>query len=185
MTGFGLIRSLSAQTRRGRKSALAHLQVERWRELKVIAAPTASTLDRLLQPVGSTHPTGYGIDAHAIIAATGAIALGRAVDPPSRSGVIAKQFAGWVEPTGPARSGRPDDRLRETHRLSETPPQQDDGFHFVQPILRAEKPRAHISFYVILSGQAWCVRCARNQNLLTGSIQCDTQLPLRYLFYQA
>ena len=24
---------------------------------------------------------------------------------------------GWVEPTGPARSGRPDDRLRETHRL--------------------------------------------------------------------
>jgi hypothetical protein len=24
---------------------------------------------------------------------------------------------GWVEPTGPARSGRPDDRLRETHHL--------------------------------------------------------------------
>src|ERR1700719_1322337 len=24
---------------------------------------------------------------------------------------------GWVEPTGPARSGRPDDRLRETHQL--------------------------------------------------------------------
>jgi hypothetical protein len=25
------------------------------------------------------------------------------------------QPVGWVEPTGPARSGRPDDRLRETH----------------------------------------------------------------------
>jgi len=27
------------------------------------------------------------------------------------------QPVGWVEPTGPARSGRPDDRLRETHHL--------------------------------------------------------------------
>jgi hypothetical protein len=29
--------------------------------LKVIAALTDSTLDRLLQPVGSTHPTGFAI----------------------------------------------------------------------------------------------------------------------------
>ena len=36
MTGSGVIRRLSAQTRRGRKSALVHLQVERWRELKVM-----------------------------------------------------------------------------------------------------------------------------------------------------
>jgi hypothetical protein len=28
-----------------------------------------------------------------------------------------RQPVGWVEPTGPARSGRPDDRLRETHHL--------------------------------------------------------------------
>jgi len=34
------------------------------------------------------------------------------VSPPSPP-----QPVGWVEPTGPARSGRPDDRLRETHRL--------------------------------------------------------------------
>jgi hypothetical protein len=34
---------------RGRKSALVHLQVEKWRELKVIAALTDSTLDKLLQ----------------------------------------------------------------------------------------------------------------------------------------
>ena len=47
--------------------------------MKAIAALTDPTLDRLLQPVGSTHPTGYGIDAHAIIAATGAIALGRSI----------------------------------------------------------------------------------------------------------
>lgn len=47
--------------------------------MKVIAALAASTLDRLWQPVGSTHPTGYGIDAHAIIAAAGSIALGRSI----------------------------------------------------------------------------------------------------------
>jgi hypothetical protein len=29
----------------------------------------------------------------------------------------------------------------ETHHLSEMPPQQDDGFHFVQPILRARDGR--------------------------------------------
>jgi hypothetical protein len=40
--------------------------------------------------------------------------------------VIAQQFVGWVERS-------------ETHRLSETPPQQGDGFHFVQPILRAAR----------------------------------------------
>jgi len=28
---------------------------------------------------------------------------------------------GWVEPTGPARSGRPDDRLRETHHAARRP----------------------------------------------------------------
>jgi hypothetical protein len=63
MTGSGVIRGLSAQTRRGRNSALVHLQVERWRELKVIAALTASTLDRLLQPTGffiSVTPWGGG-----------------------------------------------------------------------------------------------------------------------------
>src|ERR1700735_4369232 len=32
---------------------------------------------------------------------------------------------GWVEPTGPARSGRPDDRLRETHHAARRP---IDGF---------------------------------------------------------
>jgi hypothetical protein len=30
---------------------------------------------------------------------------------------IVSQPVEWVEPTGPARSGRPDDRLRETHHL--------------------------------------------------------------------
>jgi len=41
---------------------------------------------------------------------------------PSRHFAAARQFGlfgvklvGWVEPTGPAQSGRPDDRLRETH----------------------------------------------------------------------
>jgi phosphopantothenoylcysteine synthetase/decarboxylase len=59
---IGVIRRLSAaNATRGRKSGLVHLQVERWRELKVIAALTDSTLDRLLQPVGSTHPTGYAL----------------------------------------------------------------------------------------------------------------------------
>jgi hypothetical protein len=42
----GTIRPL---TRRGRKSAVVYLQVEKWRELKVIAALTDSTLDKLLQ----------------------------------------------------------------------------------------------------------------------------------------
>jgi len=43
---------------------------------------------------------------------------------PSRHFAAARQFGlfgvklvGWVEPTGPAQSGRPDDRLRETHHL--------------------------------------------------------------------
>ena len=34
---------------RGRKSAVVYLQVEKWRELKVIAALTDTTLDKLLQ----------------------------------------------------------------------------------------------------------------------------------------
>lgn len=40
---------IQPQTRRGRKAAVVHLQVEKWRELKVIAALTDSTLDKLLQ----------------------------------------------------------------------------------------------------------------------------------------
>jgi len=43
---------------------------------------------------------------------------------PSRHFAAARQFGlfgvklvGWVEATGPAQSGRPDDRLRETHHL--------------------------------------------------------------------
>lgn len=44
--GAGTIRP---QTRRGRKTAVVYLQVEKWRELKVIAALTDSTLDKLLQ----------------------------------------------------------------------------------------------------------------------------------------
>ena len=48
MTGSGAIAASRPQTRRGRKSALVHLQVERWRELKVIAALTVSTLDGLV-----------------------------------------------------------------------------------------------------------------------------------------
>src|ERR1700722_20188396 len=43
---------------------------------------------------------------------------------PSRLFAAARQFGlfgvklvGWVEPTGPARSSRPDDRLREIHHL--------------------------------------------------------------------
>src|ERR1700733_4669246 len=40
-------------------------------------------------------------------------------------GVRIAQRVGWVEPTGPARSGRPDDRLRDTLQV---PPRQDDGF---------------------------------------------------------
>jgi hypothetical protein len=37
----------------------------------------------------------------------------------SQMGTTAKSFqiVGRVEPTGPARSGRPDDRLRETYRV--------------------------------------------------------------------
>ena len=42
----GTIRPL---TRRGRKSAVVYLQVEKWRELKVIAALTDTTLDKLLE----------------------------------------------------------------------------------------------------------------------------------------
>jgi hypothetical protein len=41
--------TIQPQTRRGRKTAVVHLQVENWRELKVIAALTDSTLDKLLQ----------------------------------------------------------------------------------------------------------------------------------------
>ena len=41
--------TIQPQTRRGRKTAVVHLQVEKWRELKVIAALTATTLDKLLQ----------------------------------------------------------------------------------------------------------------------------------------
>lgn len=41
--------TIQPQTRRGRKTAVVHLQVEKWRELKVIAALTDSTLDKLLQ----------------------------------------------------------------------------------------------------------------------------------------
>ena len=26
-----------------------------------------------------------------------------------------RRFVGWAEPTGPARNGRPDDKLREAH----------------------------------------------------------------------
>jgi hypothetical protein len=42
-----------------------------------------------------------------------------------RGGVRIAQRVGWVEPTGPARSGRPDDRLRETHHAARRP---IDGF---------------------------------------------------------
>ncbi len=41
--------TIQPQTRRGRKTAVVHLQVEKWRELKVIAALTDATLDKLLQ----------------------------------------------------------------------------------------------------------------------------------------
>jgi hypothetical protein len=52
MTGSGQIRRLSAANAARPEKRSVHLQVERWRELKVIAAPTASTLDSLLQPAG-------------------------------------------------------------------------------------------------------------------------------------
>ncbi len=41
--------TIRPQSRRGRKSAVVYLQVVKWRELKVIAALTDSTLDKLLQ----------------------------------------------------------------------------------------------------------------------------------------
>jgi predicted DNA-binding ribbon-helix-helix protein len=41
--------TIQPQTRRGRKTAVVHLEVEKWRELKVIAARTDGTLDKLLQ----------------------------------------------------------------------------------------------------------------------------------------
>ena len=40
-----------------------------------------------------------------------------ASDPASHDIKTSLQPIGWVEPAGPARSGRPDDRLRETHHL--------------------------------------------------------------------
>jgi hypothetical protein len=39
------------------------------------------------------------------------------VDPATRGRMAEIEPVGWVEPTGPAQSGRPDDRLRESHHL--------------------------------------------------------------------
>jgi hypothetical protein len=41
--------SIQPQGRRGRKAVAVYLQVDKWRELKVIAALTDTTLDKLLQ----------------------------------------------------------------------------------------------------------------------------------------
>jgi predicted DNA-binding ribbon-helix-helix protein len=40
---------MTSARRRGRKAVAVYLQVEKWRELKVIAALTDTTLDKLLQ----------------------------------------------------------------------------------------------------------------------------------------
>jgi hypothetical protein len=41
--------TIRPQGRRGRKAVAVYLEVEKWRDLKVIAALTDSTLDKLLQ----------------------------------------------------------------------------------------------------------------------------------------
>jgi hypothetical protein len=41
--------SIQPQGRRGRKAVAVYLQVDKWRDLKVIAALTDTTLDKLLQ----------------------------------------------------------------------------------------------------------------------------------------
>jgi hypothetical protein len=82
MTGSGVIRRLAAAnaTRPEKRSGpSASREVAR---IESDAALTDSTLDRLLQPVGSTHPTGYAryrIAARAIIAAAKTIAPGRRI----------------------------------------------------------------------------------------------------------
>jgi hypothetical protein len=64
----------------------------------------------------------------------------RGSSPDSRVRGNERSSVGWVEPTGPAPNGRPDDRLRETHHAT---PRSIDGFRKGStPTPRAEQSEA-------------------------------------------